>query len=342
LNRSLAACNAVHVSQMVIEDTHATITAAPNAKAIAAARLQCTRQTLFGKRGASSCSYGQCGTTCLNQGAFCCGPAGTLARSPIWICDNGACITSVVGSTGVVDCYDPDNPSGTTQSCIDNVPATTCFSTDHCYTCHTDVPYCHWQTYIGDPPSPTLRWFSCISTKTVDETFFATTITNSLLDPTQGVSGGGGSSTLSNGAIAGISAGGAVFLIALVAALIWAIFHGRAVKKRRRREQEEAERQRRTLDSQPAPQMVQMQELPANARQSVYYDVHTGQWKWKEDPVESMSMPVAELPGSVKRPETEISQFGTPVRTPVRTPLVSEEEYGNPGNWPLRSPPLSR
>jgi len=33
-------------------------------------------------RRQASCSYGVCGTSCLSQGAFCCGPAGTSATSP--------------------------------------------------------------------------------------------------------------------------------------------------------------------------------------------------------------------------------------------------------------------
>ncbi|KAF2785450.1 hypothetical protein K505DRAFT_369309 [Melanomma pulvis-pyrius CBS 109.77] len=81
-----------------------------------------------------SCQFGQCGEECLSQGAFCCGPAGTSASVPLWICDNGACITSVRGTTGIVDCYDPDNPSGTTQSCIDLRATTSCNPTDRCYT----------------------------------------------------------------------------------------------------------------------------------------------------------------------------------------------------------------
>ncbi|KAF2749043.1 hypothetical protein M011DRAFT_466159 [Sporormia fimetaria CBS 119925] len=85
-------------------------------------------------RRQESCEFGGCGGRCLSQGAFCCGPAGTAVTSPFWVCDNGACITSVRGTTGIVDCYDPDNPGATTQSCLDNVPTTTCKPTDRCYT----------------------------------------------------------------------------------------------------------------------------------------------------------------------------------------------------------------
>ncbi|KAF2107286.1 hypothetical protein BDV96DRAFT_303591 [Lophiotrema nucula] len=122
------------------------------------------------------CSYGQCGTECLSQGAFCCGPAGTLATSPYWVCDNGACITSVRGTTGVVDCFDPDNASGTTQSCIDLSATSTCNPTDRCFTCDSEAPWCRWETYIA-PNSPTLRWFSCVETRLPDTTFLAATIT---------------------------------------------------------------------------------------------------------------------------------------------------------------------
>lgn len=184
----------------------------------------CVNAGLFQRQ--DSCSYGLCGTECLDQGAFCCGPAGTLATSPYWVCDNGACITSIRGSTGVVDCYDPDNPQGTTQSCIDNVPTTTCQSTDRCYTCSTDEPYCFWQTYIADN-SPTLSWFSCVITKVPDATFYAATITGDLTYPTTPFTAPAPSSTpasapvLSNGAIIGISVGAGVVLIGCAVGIIW-------------------------------------------------------------------------------------------------------------------------
>lgn len=41
------------------------------------------------------------------------------------VCDNGACVTSVRGESGGIDCYDPDNPVATIQSCIDNIPTAT-------------------------------------------------------------------------------------------------------------------------------------------------------------------------------------------------------------------------
>ena len=109
----------------------------------------------------------------------------------------------------------PDNPSGTTQSCIDFKPTATCFSTDRCYTwyvlgpstpfstkalhcitllCYgirkkerkltpsfgicssSDSPYCWWQTWVADN-SPTLKWFDCVTTSIPDATFLAATIT---------------------------------------------------------------------------------------------------------------------------------------------------------------------
>lgn len=198
----------------------------------------CANEDLL--RRQNSCSFGACGTECLAQGAFCCGPAGTLATSPFWVCDNGACITSVRGSTGIVDCYDPDNPEGTTQSCIDNVPTTTCFSTDRCFTCSTDEPFCFWQTYLA-ANSPTLRWFSCVSSKIQDATFYAATITGNLTYPntlavptaaptttvpttTSTASPTKGSSP-STGAIIGIAAAGGVALIASVAIIAWCCVH---------------------------------------------------------------------------------------------------------------------
>lgn len=168
-------------------------------------------------RRKQDCSFGRCGSTCLAQGAFCCNPGGTDKLEPGWICDNGACITSIRASSGIVDCYDPDNPSGTTQSCIDNVPTTTCRSTDRCYTCETDVPFCHWQTYI-DTASPVLSWFSCISSSATDATFYAATIT--------GTPSGHGVH-LATGAIIGIAIGGAVFVLFLILLGWFILWHRR-------------------------------------------------------------------------------------------------------------------
>jgi hypothetical protein len=92
-------------------------------------------------------------------------------------------------------------------------------STDKCYQCSTDVPFCHWQTYIA-AGQPTLSWFSCISASMADDTLFASTITNNLLSagPSGSASNGtSSSSSLSTGAIAGIAIAGAVAIIACVA-----------------------------------------------------------------------------------------------------------------------------
>jgi hypothetical protein len=180
------------------------------------------------------------------------------------ICDNGACITSVRGTTGVVDCYDPDNLSGTTQSCIDNVPTTTWLvpeiretateltrpatwvavltlcseSTDRCYTCSTDEPFYYWQTYI-DTNSPTLSWFSCVTSQLADETFYASSITNNLF-PIQ--TSGSNNPTLPVGGIVGIAVGGAVFLIICVALVVCFCFRRRsAIKDPRAQEQSVSE-----------------------------------------------------------------------------------------------------
>ncbi|KAF2263178.1 hypothetical protein CC78DRAFT_581744 [Lojkania enalia] len=180
-------------------------------------------------RRQESCSFGECGGKCLDQGAFCCGPAGSLVTSPYWVCDNGACITSVRGTTGIVDCYDPDNPSGTTQSCIDHEPTATCKPTDRCFTCHADEPYCFWQTYIASG-QPTLSWFSCIESKLPDATFLAATITTNLLttdassvssSTTSFASDTENGSPLSTGAIIGIAVGGGVAVVGSLAILAY-------------------------------------------------------------------------------------------------------------------------
>lgn len=184
-------------------------------------------------RRQQSCDFGECGGECLSQGAFCCGPAGTVATSPKWVCDNGACITSVRGTAGIVDCYDPDNPGGTTQSCIDNMPTTTCKPTDKCYTCNTYQPYCHWQTYIASN-SPTLSWFSCVESKVPDATFLAATITDvrpretgtlstqPSAAPTSTAKGTRPSDApLSTTAIIGIAVGAGVAVISIGGLLVW-------------------------------------------------------------------------------------------------------------------------
>ncbi|KAF2005183.1 hypothetical protein P154DRAFT_616428 [Amniculicola lignicola CBS 123094] len=184
-----------------------------------------------------SCQFGQCGTECLSQGAFCCGPAGTLATSPYWVCDNGACITSVRGTTGIVDCYDPDNPSGTTQSCLDYQRTSSCRSTDRCYTCSADFPFCRWETYVSGN-GPSLSWFSCVETKLPDTTFLGATITTNLpaLSRTATAEATKTSShedglLLSTGAIIGIAAGGGVVIIGIIALLVYCCLKKRSARK---------------------------------------------------------------------------------------------------------------
>ncbi|ORY18842.1 hypothetical protein BCR34DRAFT_596057 [Clohesyomyces aquaticus] len=145
----------------------------------------------------------------------------------------GACITSVRGTTGIVDCYDPDNPSGTTQSCLDHAATSTCNPTDRCYTCEVATPYCHWETWIDRPSnSPTLRWFGCTETKISDATFYATDITTpsqtshptATSSKTPNAGGGGSSSTLSTGAIIGIAVGGGIAVVVCAAILAYCCF----------------------------------------------------------------------------------------------------------------------
>jgi len=246
-----------------------------------------------------SCSYGACGTDCLSQGAFCCGPAGTLATSPYWVCDNGACITSVRGSTGIVDCYDPDNPQGTTQSCIDNVPTATCSSTDRCYTCSTDEPFCFWETYI-DTNSPTLRWFSCVTTKMVDATFYAATITGNLTSPTTLHPTSTSSPVLSTGAIVGVAVGGGVALIACVAIISWCC----VLMRRKSQTPEPTSHNQNQYQSQVAYNSYQPAELPLTSPPQ-YYDQRIAQTSQTFSSTGDAAIhdeavartPVAELPG---------------------------------------------
>ncbi|KAF2808678.1 uncharacterized protein BDZ99DRAFT_477219 [Mytilinidion resinicola] len=258
-----------------------------------------------------SCSYGLCGTQCLSQGAFCCGPAGTLATSPYWVCDNGACITSVRGSTGVVDCYDPDNPQGTTQSCIDNVPTATCSSTDRCYTCSTDEPFCFWETYVQTNPT-TLRWFSCVPSKIPDVTFYAATITGNLSSSTRspplstssstpGPKSSTGGPVLSTHTIISIAVGGGVTLIGCMAIIAWCCV---LVRKKNQRNTQDG-----VYQNEPPPRMMHDRspaELPVGSPPR-YYDQQLPQMSQAlgstafgaetvHDDV-GVHTPVAELPG---------------------------------------------
>lgn len=136
---------------------------------------------LFRRKATPTCSFGRCGNDCLDQGAFCCNPAGPDKPDPnceclpehralvsIWLIDHqGYVIMEFVSlayevqvalstvmseqASGYIPCRgdvgrethassrSPDNPSGTTQSCIDNIPTTACRSTDKCYTWYEDL-----------------------------------------------------------------------------------------------------------------------------------------------------------------------------------------------------------
>lgn len=128
----------------------------------------------------------------------------------------------------------------------------------------TDKPYCFWQTYIADN-SPTLRWFSCVVSKTADATFYAATITGNFTYPTTPFTAPTGttlsSSTsasapvLGNGAIIGISVGGGVVLIGCVAGIIWCCI---VLRKKRRSSNTTTPS---LADAQPGPPV----ELPSNA-----------------------------------------------------------------------------
>ncbi|KAF2272851.1 uncharacterized protein EI97DRAFT_197889 [Westerdykella ornata] len=143
---TLLLCGVLSASAVPNSQERLLITAPPNPQATSCANVKVLKRQ-------ENCEFGVCGGACLEQGAFCCGPAGSLATSPNWVCDNGACITSVRGTTGIVDCYDPDNPQGTTQSCIDNVPTTTCKPTDRCYTWLVPTSLHHSPfTHIPSPP----------------------------------------------------------------------------------------------------------------------------------------------------------------------------------------------
>ncbi|KAI9865671.1 MAG: hypothetical protein M1813_002129 [Trichoglossum hirsutum] len=174
----------------------------------------------------SDCQFGRCGNTCLQQGAFCCNPAGAAIDFPNWICDTGACATSIRGANGIVDCYDPDNPQGMTRSCIDNT-VTACPFSGSCYRCSADVPFCHWETYLASG-SPTLSRFNCISTSRPDNTLYAATTpsvtaaslpTSSLTSPTT-PSTHTTTKAIGKGPIIGIAIG-SLALISLIACLGW-------------------------------------------------------------------------------------------------------------------------
>ena len=160
-------------------------------------------------------------------------------------------------------------------------------TTDRCYTCSSDEPFCHWQTYI-DTKSPTLSWFSCVTTRLDDETFYAASVTNHLL-PSQT---SGSSPTLSVGGIVGIAVGGGVFLITCVALVVYFCFR----RRRTARTQEQSAFEpwwrysgRQTPHEMPVQsEATEIDSYPAaveGAKQRYY---QPGAWK--------SAQPVAELP----------------------------------------------
>lgn len=163
-------------------------------------------------------------------------------------------------------------------------------STDRCYTCSTDVPFCHWQTYI-DTSSPVLSWFSCVSTRVTDETFYAATVTAHLL-PTQTTSSN--NPTLSVGEIVGIAVGGVVFLVACVGLVVYFCFKRRNLRDR---EQSGFEHWWRHPSRQISHEMsAQWEPAELDSYSTVveapnWSDYQQGAWK--------AAQPVAELPGAM-------------------------------------------
>lgn len=96
------------------------------------------------------------------------------------------------------------------------------------------MPYCNWQTYIQPGPAPTLSWYSCDTVNKRAEVFYATSVTKNLLvEPQSTALSTSNTSSLGTGAIIGVSLGGAVvviFVVAIVACL--------RVRSRRRRDKE--------------------------------------------------------------------------------------------------------
>jgi len=152
-------------------------------------------------------------------------------------------------------------------------------ATDRCYTCSTDVPFCHWETYI-DPASPTLLWFDCISSKIPDATFYASSVTNNLTVTSQTSTPDNSSSPLTPGAIGGIAGAGAAALIACVAILAWCCF------RRRSKPPKPQEMPSETTMVPPVMYYEQHHELPDQDPQKL---------AWGTVPLEVASTPVAEL-----------------------------------------------
>lgn len=162
-------------------------------------------------------------------------------------------------------------------------------STDRCYTCSTDEPFCHWQTYI-DTNSPALSWFSCVTSQLTDETFYAATITNNLLSSQTTSSS---SATLPVGGIVGVAVGGTIFLILCVALVVYFCF-----KRRNHMAQEQrgfnpwrrypARQNPHEMPTQLEPTELDSYSAGVEEVQSYY---HQGAWKPRQ--------PIAELPGGM-------------------------------------------
>ncbi|PVI03652.1 hypothetical protein DM02DRAFT_625704 [Periconia macrospinosa] len=273
----------------------------------------CSGRNLFRRDGA--CQFGQCGTKCLAQGAFCCGPAGTLATSPYWVCDNGACVTSVRGTTGNVDCYDPDNPSAQIQSCIDLRATATCNQGVRCYTCDSEAPYCRWETYIASN-SPTLRWFSCDTSKVPDVTLFANTISNNLPssasatpDTSKTSSSSGSNHRLSTSAIIGIGVGGGLAIVGIAGIIAFVCLKKRASRSTRdSHTQPQMGRASTTeLDSRQVPSELNSttayypRSQPATPFSQRYGDVETDHWRHGSGDAQSpYKTPASEHPSELE------------------------------------------
>jgi hypothetical protein len=134
-----------------------------------------------------------------------------------------------------------------------------------------------------------LSWFSCVTARIDDETFYASTITNHLLSPQTTASD---NAALPVGAIVGIAVGGAVFLITFVALVVYFCFRR---KNRRAQEQRDFERWRQHQEQQgfhEMPTHMDPTELDSYSAavegdNQTYYQY--GAWK--------PAAPVAELPG---------------------------------------------
>ena len=162
-------------------------------------------------------------------------------------------------------------------------------STDRCYTCSTDVPFCHWQTYI-DTNSPVLSWFSCVSTRVTDETFYAATVTANLL-PSQTTSSNG--PTLPVGGIVGIAVGGLVFLITCVGLVVYFCF-----KRRNRRDQERSgseDWRRYPIGQIPHEMSAQWEPGELDSYSTVVEAPNPSHYK---QGASKLAQPVAELPGN--------------------------------------------